>query len=107
MRVGDWSRNGERDRIVKAIQDIRRYLNDHANTPSAELLARLPATLAREETLPLDELYSLDWEAFELAIELLRDWRIDRYYAKQTDLVSVPVKREPAQDTRDAVVASE
>lgn len=74
---------------MKAIQDIRRYLNDHADTPSAELLSRLPVTLSREGTLALSDLYDLDWESFELAIELLRDWRIDRYYAGQLDLVSV------------------
>jgi len=77
---------------VKAIHDIRRYLNDHADAPSAEVLARLPATLAKEDALPLSDLYSLDWESFELAIELLRDWRVDRYYAEKIDLAPAPVK---------------
>lgn len=71
---------------MKAIQDIRRYLSDHADAPSARLLARLPAALSKEESLPLADLYSLDWESFELAIELLRDWRIDRYYADWADM---------------------
>jgi hypothetical protein len=71
---------------VKAIQDIRRYINAHADTRSAEILARLPETLFREGTLGLSDLYALDWEAFELAIELLRDWRLDRYYADRSDL---------------------
>lgn len=88
-----------RDSIVKAIQDIRRYLNDHSGTPSAEVLARLPATLSKEEELPLSELYQLDWETFELAIELLRDWRIDRYYAGKDDLVSASATTDRARDT--------
>jgi hypothetical protein len=79
---------------VKAIHDIRRYLSDHSDSPSAQVLSRLPATLSREETLQLSDLYSLDWETFELAIELLQDWRIDRYYAEQTNLLSVPVNAE-------------
>jgi hypothetical protein len=78
---------------VKAIHDIRRYLNDHSDSPSAEVLSRLPATLSREESLVLSDLYALDWESFELAIDLLRDWRIDRYYADRTDLFTVPSKR--------------
>jgi negative regulator of replication initiation len=48
--------------------------------------------------LQLSDLYDLDWESFQLAIELLRDWRIDRYYADQTDLFgegSKRKKREP------------
>jgi hypothetical protein len=31
-------------------------------------------------------LYELDLEAFELAIELMRDWRLDRYYAARLRL---------------------
>jgi hypothetical protein len=77
---------------VKAIHDIRRYLSDHSDSPSAEVLSRLPATLSREESLVLSDLYALDWESFELAIDLLRDWRIDRYYADRTDLFTVPSK---------------
>jgi hypothetical protein len=84
---------------VKAIQDIRSYLCTHRDTPAAAVLARLPDQLCREESLALSDLYKLDWDEFELAIELLRDWRIDRYYAHQTDLfpqaarvpVSVPM----------------
>ena len=88
---------------MKAIHDIRRYLNDHADSPSAEVLSRLPATLSREESLTLSDLYALDWESFELAIDLLRDWRIDRYYADRTDLFTVPSKlTEPRQDLETA-----
>ncbi len=81
---------------VKAIHDIRRYLNDHSDSPSAQVLSRLPATLSKEESLALSELYALDWESFELAIELMRDWRIDRYYADRTNLFTAPLK-QPAR----------
>jgi hypothetical protein len=81
---------------VKAIHDIRRYLSDHSDSPSAQVLSRLPATLSKEESLPLSELYALDWESFELAIDLLRDWRIDRYYADRTNLFTAPSK-QPAR----------
>ena len=89
---------------VKAIHDIRRYLSDHSDSPSAHVLSRLPATLSREESLALSELYALDWESFELAIDLLRDWRIDRYYAERTDLFTVPAKqaaRSPQLETAE------
>ena len=89
---------------MKAIHDIRRYLSDHSDSPSAKVLSRLPATLSKEESLVLSDLYSLDWESFELAIDLLRDWRIDRYYAERTDLFTVPAKqaeRSPHLETAD------
>ncbi|HEX5638751.1 MAG TPA: hypothetical protein VFX81_03030 [Burkholderiaceae bacterium] len=78
-------------------------MSDHADSPSAEVLSRLPATLSREESLVLSDLYALDWESFELAIDLLRDWRIDRYYADRTDLFTAPSKlTEPRQDLETA-----
>ncbi|MGZ8981841.1 MAG: hypothetical protein ACXW2G_11545 [Burkholderiaceae bacterium] len=89
---------------MKAIHDIRRYLSDHSNSPSAQVLSRLPATLSKEESLVLSDLYALDWESFELAIDLLRDWRIDRYYADRTDLFTVPSKlaeRSPQLETAE------
>ncbi len=89
---------------VKAIHDIRRYLSDHSDSPSAEVLSRLPATLSKEESLVLSDLYALDWESFELAIDLLRDWRIDRYYADRTDLFTAPSKqaeRSPDLETAE------
>ena len=89
---------------VKAIQNIRRYLSEHADSPSAKVLSRLPATLSKEESLVLSELYALDWESFELAIDLLRDWRIDRYYAHRTNLFaasSEQPERSPQLETAD------
>lgn len=84
---------------MKAIKDVNRYLSKHADTPSARVLARLPATLSREDRLELADLYALDWESFELAIELLRDWRIDRYYAHRMDLFGKPAERREAEST--------
>lgn len=98
---------------MKAIEDIRRYLNDHAGTPGAEVLARLPATLRKEETLSLSHLYLLDWKSFELAIELMRDWRIDRYYAERLDFSDDRAEDKAAEDIRhedvsnNALVAAE
>lgn len=85
--MGDWTPKRNGNWTVKAIKDIRRYLNDHPDTPSASVLERLPETVSKEDTLALRDLYALDWESFELALELLRDWRIDRYYADRIDLV--------------------
>lgn len=73
---------------MKAIEEIRRYLATHPDGPSAELLATLPATLLSEGKLELRDLYALDWESFQLAIELLCDWRIDRYYAQSANLLA-------------------
>lgn len=45
--------------------------------------------LGEEREIPLRDLYELDQEAFDLAIELLKDWRLDRYYAARIKLFDV------------------
>ena len=34
----------------------------------------------------------LDYEAFQLAIDVMRDWRIDRYYASKVKLLDLSLQ---------------
>jgi hypothetical protein len=75
----------------------------HSN--EAKVLALLAASLAGEKSFPLGDLYELDLEAFELAIELMRDWRLDRYYAARLrlfDTILADVLPELAEDAATA-----
>jgi hypothetical protein len=74
---------------VNAIKQVRKYLIKHPKDPSSVILARLTSAVAEETDFPLGDLYKLDAEAFGLAIELLRDWRLDRYYAARIKLFDV------------------
>lgn len=71
---------------MNAIKAIRKHLEKYPETPSSKALARLVAALAEEKSYPLGELYAMDYDAFEMALELLRDWRLDRYYAARLKL---------------------
>lgn len=71
---------------MNAIKTIRKHLEKHPDKASSKALARLVAALAEEKSYPLSELYAMDYETFELALELLRDWRLDRYYAARLKL---------------------
>jgi hypothetical protein len=71
---------------MNAIKAIRKHLEKHPDAPSSKALARLVAALAEEKTYSLSELYAMDYQAFEMALELLRDWRLDRYYAARLKL---------------------
>ena len=46
----------------------------------------MTAAVAEEAVFPLADLYRLDGESFELAIDLLRDWRLNRYYSSRIKL---------------------
>lgn len=71
---------------MNAIKTIRKQLEKHPDAPSSKALARLVAALAEEKSYSLADLYAMDYDAFEMALDLLRDWRLDRYYAARLKL---------------------
>lgn len=89
---------------MKAIEDLRRYVDAHEGSATADRLNRLCQAVANEDKLALAELYALDWEAFELAIELLRDWRIGRYYLRDGSRED-PQLNTAASESRQAVTS--
>jgi hypothetical protein len=82
---------------LNAIKQIRKYLEQDPSTDSARALAELAAALAEERDYSLAELYRLNYEEFNLAIDLLKDWRLDRYYAARIKLFDAVVNAVPPQ----------
>jgi len=71
---------------MNAIKKVRKYLLVHPDTESSRILAKLVAALGEERPFELGELYQLDYDTFDLAISLMKDWRLDRYYASRLAL---------------------
>ena len=82
---------------MNAIKQIRKYLENDPHSEGAKILGRLTAALAEEGQFSLADLYRLDYETFNLAIELLKDWRLDRYYAARIRLFDVVLNRVQAE----------
>jgi hypothetical protein len=80
-----------------AIQKLEQYLNTSASPAAARELTRLMRALKQEQEFPLSNLYEMDFEAFELAVDVLRDWRIDRYYARATPIMQRLTGADPGQ----------
>jgi len=72
---------------LNAIKELRKYLEKDSSSDSARTLAGLAAALAEERDFPLAELYQLNYNEFRLAIDLMKDWRLDRYYASRLQLL--------------------
>jgi hypothetical protein len=70
-----------------AIRKLEEYMRSSATPAASRELSRLLEALKEEREFPLSSLYEIDYEAFELAVEVLRDWRIDRYYANDTRIL--------------------
>jgi hypothetical protein len=71
---------------LHAIKQIRDYIQTHPASENGRALAQLVRALAEDRQIPVPDLYRLTYEEFELAIELLKDWRLDRYYAAEIKL---------------------
>ena len=66
---------------MEALHAAQRIIQSAPGTVAAKSLATLIAALESESQIDLAELYVLDTATFELALAILEDWRIDRYYA--------------------------
>lgn len=74
---------------MNAIKRARKAIEYRPDEPSSQALASLVLALEKEGNFNLAMLYALDLENFELALEVLRDWRIDRYYMGKVKLFDV------------------
>ena len=84
---------------MHAIKAIRKRIERNSDSESSRILMNLVKALGEEAEFPLADLYRLDYESFEAALELLRDWRLDRYYASRLRLFDTVVCRSDAAIT--------
>lgn len=64
-----------------ALQQLNNYLQQTASPDTRQHLGEFIDALKAEREFPLTRLFEVDYNAFEMAVEVLREWRIDRYYA--------------------------
>ena len=76
---------------MNAIKKARRLIAAKPDSTIAQTLARLVRALESEESFRLSDLYQLDYETFNLALDVLKEWRLDRYYMSKAKLHDVAV----------------
>ena len=77
---------------MNAIKKSRRLIEANPATDTAKTLARLVRALESDEKFELGDLYRLDYESFALAIDVLKEWRLDRYYMGKAKLLDISVQ---------------
>ena len=77
---------------MNAIKRARRFIEQQPDDASAVVLSRLVLALESEHSFELSTLYELDLEMFDLAIDILKEWRLDRYYAGKAKLFDLSVQ---------------
>ena len=65
---------------MRAIKKVRQLIAHEPLNPTAQIFARLISSLVDEVDFSLKDLYELSASDFELAMNILQEWRLDRYY---------------------------
>ena len=65
---------------MRAIKKVKKFIEKSPNSIEGLTFAKVILALESDQEFPVTELYKLNSDDFDLAIELLRDWRIDRFY---------------------------
>jgi hypothetical protein len=71
---------------MRAIKEARHLIEKSPNDDAAKILARLVLALEAEASFAITEIYKLDMDQFQLALKILQEWRLDRYYAGKARL---------------------
>lgn len=71
---------------MNAIKKARRLIESNPVSQPATTLARLVRALESDEKFEIANLYELNFEHFNLAIDILKEWRLDRYYMSKAKL---------------------
>ncbi len=76
---------------MRAIKQAKKLIEKNPNSVVGQTFSKLILSLESDIEFSVKDLYSLDTAEFDLAIEVLKDWRIDRFYigkAKAFDMAT-------------------
>lgn len=74
---------------MRVIKKARRLILSQPQTLAAQTLSKLILSLENETEFSISDLYRLDLKEFDMAINLLQEWRLDRYYEGKAKLFDV------------------
>ena len=74
---------------MRAIKKIKRIIEKNPQDKESQIFSKLVASLAEEVDFSIKDLYELDKHNFHLAIEVLQEWRLDRFYMGKAKVFDV------------------
>lgn len=75
-----------------AIKKARKLIQQNPDDASMQTLSQLVLALESDADFHLADMYDLNFDQFELAIEILKEWRLDGYYAGKMRLFNVALQ---------------
>ena len=85
---------------MRAIKKAKRIIEKDPALPLAKFLTSLILSLETNNEFPMRQLYELPLDDFDFALEILKEWRIDRHYMGKAKTFDV------AYHAHDSVVVS-
>jgi hypothetical protein len=85
---------------MRALKQARKQIERDPGSRASELLSSLVLALEGEQGFDVKQLYELDYDSFQLALELLQEWRLDRYFSAKFRLMDASLA---AHELRDQV----
>lgn len=83
---------------MRALKQARKLIEKKPESPAAQALSTLVVALESETPFTLQTLYQLDYDDFELALDVLKEWRLDRYYSSKVRLLDLSVQVEAMRE---------
>ncbi|CAN7762599.1 hypothetical protein LJR039_007161 [Pseudorhodoferax sp. LjRoot39] len=77
---------------MTALKHARKLIEENPRAEAATVLADLVISLESETPFLLERLYALKLADFELATELITEWRLARYYGKKGKLLDLALQ---------------
>lgn len=69
--------------MANAVKTIAKYIRNNPGSSAEEILRGLCAALETQESFEIHRIYELDKKVFEMALELLEEWRFDRHVVER------------------------
>ena len=82
---------------MRALKRIRHRIETDPTATASQQLAQLVLALEGQGSLDVKALYEMDFNAFELALELLREWRLDRHFSAKFRLMDASLVAQGLQ----------
>jgi flagellar biosynthesis/type III secretory pathway protein FliH len=80
-----------------AIKKAQKIIQREMDSAAASIFSELVLALEKNTDFALHRLYELDYKNFEIAVEVIKEWRLDRYYASKVKLLASAIYVEELQ----------
>lgn len=77
---------------MRAIKKARKIIETEPASDAAKALTSLILALETDANFSFKPLYELHMKDFDLMIEVMKDWRLDRYYEGKAKAISTAIQ---------------